>query len=90
MRGGDDGNDFLSTMVASGVGAYAAKQSTSMGDLLWRLAKYALVVILILVGVAIISFLFRAATTVEKFVPVTPSPEQDRKVRTPAGNVITY
>ena len=88
MKGGD-GNDFLSTMVASGVGAYAAKQSNSMGDLAWTLFKYALVVILILAGVAIVSFLFSAATK-ETFVPVVPSPEQDRKVMTPAGNVITY
>ena len=86
MKGGE--NDFLSTMVASGVGAYAAKQSTSIGGLLWTLFKYGLVVVLILVGVSIVAWMFRAST--ETFVPVTPSPEQDRKVMTPAGNVITY
>ncbi len=88
MRGGDEGGDFLSTMVASGVGAYAAKQSTSMGDLLWRLAKYALVIIAILLVVMLVSAMFGAAR--EKFVPIVPSPEQDAKYVTPAGNVITY
>jgi hypothetical protein len=88
MRGGDEGGDFLSTMVASGVGAYAAKQSTSMGDLAWRLAKYALVVVGILLVVMLVSALFSAAR--EKFTPVVPSPEQDAKYVTPAGNVITY
>jgi hypothetical protein len=86
MKGGE--NDFLSTMVASGVGAYAAKQSTSIGGLLWTLFKYGLVVVLILVGVSLLAWMFRASK--ETFVPVTPSPEQDRKVMTPAGNVITY
>lgn len=88
MKGGDDGGDFLSTMVASGVGAYAAKQSTSMGDLAWRLAKYALVVVGILVVVMLILALFRMAR--ETFVPIVPSREQDAKYVTPAGNVITY
>ena len=86
MKGGE--NDFLTTMVASGVGAYAAKQSTSMGGLLWTLFKYGLVVVGILLVVALVSSLFRASK--ERFVPVVPSPEQDRKVVTPAGNVITY
>ncbi len=87
MKGGDDG-DFIGTMFASGIGAYAAKNSTSMGGLLWTLFKYAVVIVLILVGVSIVAWLFRASK--ETFVPVTPSPEQDRKVMTPAGNVITY
>ena len=87
MKGGDDG-DFIGTMVASGIGAYAAKNSTSMGGLLWTLAKYALVILLILLVVTVVASLFRATT--EKFVPVVPSPEQDRKYVTPAGNVITY
>ena len=87
MKGRDDG-DFIGTMFASGIGAYAAKNSTSMGGLLWTLIKYAVVIVLILVGVSIVAWLFRASK--ETFVPVTPSPEQDRKVTTPAGNVITY
>ena len=88
MRGGETGSDFLSTMVASGVGAYAAKQSTSMGDLAWRLAKYALVVVGILLVVMLVMWLLGMSR--ETFVPVVPSPEQDAKYRTPAGNVITY
>lgn len=87
MKGGDDG-DFIGTMFASGIGAYAAKNSTSMGGLLWTLVKYAVVILLILLVVTIVTRLF--AMTTEKFVPVVPSPEQDKKVVTPAGNVITY
>lgn len=87
MKGGDDG-DFIGTMFASGIGAYAAKNSTSMGGLLWTLAKYALVILAILLVVSLVIGLFRASK--ETFVPVVPSPEQDRKYVTPAGNVITY
>jgi hypothetical protein len=87
MKGGDDG-DFLGTLFASGLGAYAAKNSTSMGGLLWTLAKYALVLVLILIVVIVVFSLIGAGT--ERFVPVVPSPEQDRKYKTPAGNVITY
>jgi ABC-type polysaccharide/polyol phosphate export permease len=87
MKGGDDG-DFIGTMFASGLGAYAAKNSTSMGGLLWTLFKYGVVIVLILIVVTLVASLFRATT--EKFVPVVPSPEQDRKYVTPAGNVITY
>lgn len=75
-------------MVASGVGAYAAKQSTSMGGLIWTLAKYALVLVLILVVVIIVFSLIGAGT--ETFVPIVPSSHQDKKTVTPAGNVITY
>ena len=46
MKGGD--GDFIETMFASGIGAYAAKNATSMGDLLWTLFKYALVILVIL------------------------------------------
>ena len=79
----------LTTMFSSGVGAYAAKQSGSMTELIWTLAKYALVIIAILVGVTIVSWLFGKAT--EGFtVPVKPSAEGDEKMVTPAGNVIMY
>jgi hypothetical protein len=89
LRGGDgEGSDFLGTMVASGVGAYAAKNATSMGSLLWTLAKYSLVILGILLVVAVIAVMFTAKR--ETFVPTHPSPEQDRKAMTPAGNVITY
>ena len=87
MKGGDDG-DFIGTMFASGISAYAAKNSTSMGGLLWTLAKYALVILLILLTVTLVASLFRASK--ETFVPVVPSPEQDKKYVTPAGNVVTY
>lgn len=86
LKGGE--NDMIGTMVSAGIGAYAAKNATSMGGLLWTLAKYALVMFVILVVVGLVASLF--ARSKETFVPVVPSPEQDRKVTTPAGNVITY
>lgn len=79
---------MIGTMVSAGIGAYAAKNATSMGGLLWTLAKYALVMFAILIAVALIASLFGKAK--ETFVPIVPSPEQDQKVVTPAGNVITY
>ena len=78
----------LTTMFSSGLGAYAAKNSSSMGGLLWKLAKYALVIVGIIVGVILVSRVLAMAT--EHFVPVVPSAEQDQKYVTPAGNVITY
>jgi len=78
----------VTTMVSSGLGAYAAKNASSMRGLLWTLAKYSLVVIGILLGVILVSRIL--AMGVETFVPVVPSAEQDKKYTTPAGNVITY
>ena len=78
----------LTTMFSSGLGAYAAKQSTSVGGLLWTLTKYALVILAIVVGVYVVLGLLRIGT--ETFVPVAPSAEGDKKVVTPAGNVIMY
>lgn len=90
MKGGEDGGDFVGNMVSAGIGAYAAKNATSMGGLLWTLFKYSLVIVLIIVGVTIVVALFRMALGRENFVPVVPSAEQDKKYVTPAGNVITY
>jgi hypothetical protein len=87
MKGGEDG-DFIGNMVSAGIGAYAAKNATSMSDLLWTLFKYGLVIFLILTAVALITAVFARAR--ETFVPIVPSPEQDKKYTTPAGNVITY
>lgn len=78
----------LTTMFSSGLGAYAAKNSTSMGGLLWTLVKYALVIVAILVGIYVVLGLVRLGT--ETFVPVAPSAEGDKKTVTPAGNVIMY
>jgi hypothetical protein len=79
---------FIENMFSAGVGAYAAKNATSMGGLLWTLAKYALVIIAILLAVYIVLGLLRVST--ETFVPVAPSKEGDAKTVTPAGNVIMY
>lgn len=87
MKGGD--GDFLTTLFASGVGAYAAKTSTSMGGLFGKLLKYALVFIAVLVVIYIVMMLLGIST--ERFsVPVKPSAEGDERVKTPAGNVIMY
>lgn len=87
MKGGD--NDFVTTLFASGLGAYAAKNSTSMGGLFATLAKYALVFFGVLIVIFIIMYVFGRAT--EGFaVPVKPSPEGDERIMTPAGNVVMY
>ena len=80
------GGGFLETMVASGVGAYAAKNSSSMKGLLWTLAKYVLVIVVISF---LLMFVLKAIST-ENFVPITPSKEGDEKTVTPAGNVILH
>ncbi len=88
MKGGDD--SFIGNMFAAGVGAYAAKNSTSMGGLLWTLAKYALVILAIMLAISLVFWLIGLAVPKEGFVPTAPSKEGDAKVTTPAGNVIMY
>lgn len=88
MKGGDD--SFIGNMFAAGVGAYAAKNSTSMGGLLWTLAKYALVILAIMLAVSLVLWLVGMVVPKEGFVPTAPSKEGDEKVVTPAGNVIMY
>jgi len=80
------GGGFIETMVASGVGAYAAKNSSSMKGLLWTLAKYVLVIVVISF---LLMFVLKLMST-ENFVPITPSKEGDEKTVTPAGNVILH
>jgi len=80
------GGAFLETMVASGVGAYAAKNSSSMKGLLWTLAKYVLVIVVI----SFILMFFLKMFSSEHFVPLTPSPKGDKEITTPAGNGIKY
>lgn len=79
----------VTTMVSSGIGAYAAKKSSNMTGLLGTLGKYALVIIGIILAIYVVAALLRVAS-VEQFVPVSPSAEGDKKVMTPAGNVIMY
>jgi hypothetical protein len=88
MKGGDD--SFIGDMFAAGIGAYAAKNATSMSGLLWTLAKYALVIIAILLAVSLVMWLIGMAAPKESFVPSAPSKEGDAKTVTPAGNVIMY
>ena len=80
------GGGFVETMVAAGVGAYAAKNSSSMKGLLWTLAKYVLVIVVVSF---ILFFVLRLMST-ENFVPLTPSKSGDEKTQTPAGNVILH
>ena len=80
------GGAFIETMVASGIGAYAAKNSSSMKGLLWTLLKYTLVVIVI----SFILFFVLKMMSTENFVPLTPSDTGDQKTTTPAGNTILH
>jgi hypothetical protein len=80
------GGAFLETMVASGVGAYAAKNSSSLKGLLWTLTKYVLVIVVISF---VIMFVLKSMST-ENFVPITPSKSGTEKTTTPAGNVILH
>jgi hypothetical protein len=80
------GGGFLETMVAAGVGAYAAKSSSSMKGLLWTLGKYVLVIVV----VSFILFFVLGLMSTENFVPLTPSKSGDEKTTTPAGNVILH
>ena len=73
-------------MVASGIGAYAAKNSSSMKGLLWTLLKYVLVIVVI----SFILFFVLKMMSTENFVPITPSETGDKKVETPAGNTILH
>jgi hypothetical protein len=86
--GKQKGGNILDTMVAVGVGAYAAKTSSSFSGLLWKLAQYTLILIAILLAVWVVLRVFRVST--ETFVPIAPSAEGDKKTVTPAGNVIMY
>ena len=80
------GGGFLETMVASGVGAYAAKSASSMKGLLWTLLKYVLVIVI----VSFIIFFVLGLMSTEHFVPITPSKDGNEKTVTPAGNVILH
>lgn len=80
------GGAFIGTMVASGIGAYAAKNYSSMKGPLFTLGKYVLVVVVISF---LIMFVLKAMST-ENFVPITPSAKGDEKVTTPAGNTILH
>lgn len=82
------GGNILDTMVAVGVGAYAAKSSSTFSGLLWKLATYGLILVAILIAVYAVLRVLRIST--ETFVPLAPSAEGDKKVVTPAGNVILY
>lgn len=81
------GGGFIEEMVAAGLGAYAAKNASSMKGLFGTLAKYALVIIGLTLAVLVVLRLLGR----EMFsVPVKPSKEGDEKLVTPAGNVIMY
>ena len=73
-------------MVASGIGAYAAKNSSSMKGLLWTLLKYVVVIVVI----SFILFFVLKMMSTENFVPITPSETGDKKVETPAGTTILH
>ena len=64
------GGGFIEDMFAAGVGAYAAKNSSSMGGLLMTLVKYGLV---IFVGGLVLFMILRAAGMVERFTDQCPN-----------------
>jgi hypothetical protein len=83
------GGDALTTLFASGLGAYAAKNSGSMRSLLWTLFKYGAVIVVLSFVVFFLASIFLGR---EGFwmPPLKPSPGGDEKMVTPAGNVIAY
>lgn len=83
------GGDFVSMLFASGLGAYAAKQSSSMRSLGWTLLKYAAVFIAVSVVVYIVLIALGISIT-ETFTPMKPSAEGDNKAETGAGNTLLY
>lgn len=98
-KAGKKGGGFLDNMFSAGIGAYAAKNSSSMGELLMTLFKYAVVIILILVAVGFVASLLGtterftilpSSPTDPKYPGVAVAPSESREsgyVRTPAGNV---
>lgn len=88
QKGGEDG-DFLTTLFASGLGAYAAKNASSVGGLGWTLLKYALYFILAGVVLYLLWWAFGRMVP-EKFTPLKPTPEGDHTTVTPAGNTLVY
>jgi hypothetical protein len=69
-RSKKSGGGFIEDMFAAGVGAYAAKNSTSMGGLLWTLTKYAAVILVI--GLAVYLIL-GAIGVMERFTEQCPN-----------------
>jgi hypothetical protein len=83
------GGGFITNMFSAGLGAYAAKNSSSVQSLLMTLVKYAAVIIGI--GIAVYAIAGVLQRVREGFsVPVAPSKSGDEKMVTPAGNVIIY
>lgn len=78
------GGGFFENVVAAGVGAYAAKQSSSVRGLGYNL----LIVFAILFAVGVVARVLMSLR--EGFVPTFPSSSGDKKDVTPAGNVILY
>jgi len=98
-KAGKKGGGFIDNMFSAGIGAYAAKNSGSMSELLLTLFKYAVVIILILLAVGFVASLLGNterftilpnSPTDPKYPGVAVAPSESREsgyVRTPAGNV---
>lgn len=83
------GGGVFTGLFTAGLGAYAAKNSSSVKGLLMTLVKYAAVIVGVMVGVYVLAGVLQRLR--EGFsVPVAPSKEGDQKLTTPAGNVILY
>lgn len=87
---GKRGGGFIEDMFAAGVGAYAAKNSTSMGGLLWTLVKYAAVILVVGFAVWVI---LGALGVAERFTEQCPNggtktiKDGESVCITPSGNV---
>lgn len=83
------GGSLFTGLFTAGLGAYAAKKSTSVRGLLMTLAKYAAVIVGVMVAVYVVAGVLARAR--EGFdVPVAPSKTGDNKQVTAHGNVILY
>jgi hypothetical protein len=81
------GGAYLETFVAAASGAYVAKQANSPFGLLKMVIA---IVVVSFVLWYILGFILRALNVEYFSVPLKPSEEGDKKLVTPAGNVIIY
>jgi hypothetical protein len=81
------GGAYLETFVAAASGAYVAKQAKSSFGLLKMVVA---IVVAVFVFWYLLGFILRALNVEYFSVPLKPSEEGDKKMVTPAGNVIMY
>lgn len=81
------GGDLISALEI-GTAVFAAKNSRSFPDFLFKFFKYALILIVV---VFVLGLIYTVVFRRDYFdVPKKPSAEGDKTMVTPAGNVIKY